>query len=227
MGDSLATKLSPWAAIDSFALFGRYLDLLFEYNARFNLTAITSREDAVVKHLLDSLTAEKYLKAGAALLDIGSGGGCPAIPLKIARADISLTMLDSTEKKVGFLDLVVRELRLDRTKAVCARAEEYAKTDARASFDAVTARAVAALPVLLELAAPFVAPGGVFIAYKGGKEEESAGENAAKTLGLALVKKEEYLLDGQYARTLLVYQKTSHTPEIYPRPYARIQKKPL
>jgi len=223
----LEEKLSAWANPDSAVLLERYLDLLSEYNSHFNLTAITSREDAVVKHLLDSLAAEKYLPAGARLLDIGSGGGCPAIPLKIVRPDILLTMLDSAGKKVGFLDLVLQELRLSNARAVCERAEVYVNTGVRECFDVVTARAVAALPVLIELAASFLKPGGVFIAYKGSKEDLSEGANAAKVLGLTLFKKEEYLLDNQYARTLFVYQKTSHTPGIYPRPYAKIQKKPL
>jgi 16S rRNA (guanine(527)-N(7))-methyltransferase RsmG len=221
------TKLSAWADQTTANLYERYLDLLFEYNARFNLTAIPSREDAVVKHLLDSLAAEKHIPQNATLLDIGSGCGCPGIPLKIARPDISLTMLDSTEKKIGFLNLVIQELNLLQTTAICARAEEYAKTSARECFDVVTARAVAALPILLELCAPFVKSGGLLIAYKGVKEEESLGAHAAKTLGLSLYKKEEYMLDGQYSRTLLLYHKITHTPENYPRLYARIQKKPL
>jgi len=123
----------------------KYLDLLLDYNSRINLTAITSREEAVTKHLSDSLAAISLLPYGASLLDIGSGGGCPALPLKIVRPDLDLTMTDSVGKKVRFLNTAVSELGLQNARALQVRAEEYARTAARESFDIVTARAIAAL----------------------------------------------------------------------------------
>lgn len=209
-------------------LLESYLDLLLDYNTRFNLTSITSREDAVVKHIADSLSASSFIKQGDTLLDIGSGGGCPGIPLKIIHPDITLTMTDSVGKKVDFLNVVISALNLKQAYAYKIRAEELARTSSRESFSVVTARAVAALPILLELASPLIKPGGRFIAYKGNINEEIImAQNAAKTLHCHMTSKTDYLLDGQYARTLVVYEKTAAVSNTYPRPYAKIQKQPL
>lgn len=206
----------------------KYLDLLLDSNSRINLTAITSREEAVTKHLADSLAAISLLPYGASLLDIGSGGGCPALPLKIVRPDLDLTMTDSVGKKVRFLNTAVSELGLQNARALQVRAEEYARTAARESFDIVTARAVAALPILLELAIPLAKPDGRFLAYKIEKSEELAAANrAASLLQCRLIAKKDYVLDEKHARTILVYQKSSAVDDIYPRPFAKIQKHPL
>lgn len=207
----------------------RYLEFLLDYNTRLNLTAITSFDEAIVKHLGDSLAGAAFIpKETKRLLDIGSGGGCPAIPLKIARPDISLTMTDGIGKKADFLNAAVKHLGLEEAEAVKERAEEIARTDRRESFDIVTARAVAALPILLELASPLIKVGGRFLAYKGdGEDEIEAAKGAAKALEMQLIETYGYTLEGGHARKLLIYKKTAATPAEYPRRYSRIIKQPL
>lgn len=227
---SIANKfaaLSIETTAEQEALLERYLDILLEYNSRFNLTAITSREDAIVKHLADSMAATAYIPQGGSLIDIGSGGGCPAIPLKIMRPDIALTMADSVGKKVNFLNTVIAELGITNACALHIRAEELARSDVRESFDVATARAVASLPILLELASPLIKTGGLFIAYKGENDEQAVAETAAKALQCRLIDKHTYLLDGQYHRTLFIYRKTAAVSRDYPRPFAQIQRRPL
>lgn len=205
-----------------------YLNILLKGNKQFNLTAIDTYEDAVVKHIADSLVGAAFIAPNALMLDIGSGGGCPAIPLKIVRPDLQVTLIDSVGKKVDFLNGAIASLSLSGAVAVKARAEELCRTDKRESFDAVTARAVAALPVLLEIASPLLKVGGLFLAYKGdNKEELASAQTAAKLLNCKLTARHDYILDGRYARTVLIYQKIAPVAHVYPRPYAKIQKHPL
>jgi len=208
-------------------LLAKYLDILFDYNNRFNLTSITSWDDAVVKHLVDSVASVAYIPQGASLVDIGSGGGCPAIPLKIVRPDITLTMTDSIGKKTNFLNIVVSELGLSDSCALNIRAETLGRIDKRESFDVVTARAVAPLAILLELASPLIKLGGIFIAYKGSQDESALAHNAALALHCRLIEKIAYRTDDEYARTLLIYRKIAALDPTYPRPFAQIQRRPL
>lgn len=209
-------------------LLAAYLDILLQGNKQFNLTAIDNYEDAVVKHIADSLAAAPFIMPNAVMLDIGSGGGCPAIPLKIVHPNLQVTLIDSVGKKVDFLNKAISALALKGAVAIKTRAEELCRTDKRESFDVVTARAVAALPVLLELASPLLKVGGLFIAYKGdNKEEFASAKTAAQLLNCKLTTPYDYILDNQYARTVLIYQKTAPIAHIYPRPYAKIQKYPL
>lgn len=205
-----------------------YLNILLQANKQLNLTAIDNYEDAVVKHIADSLVGAAFVAPNAVMLDIGSGGGCPAIPLKIVHPDLQVTLIDSVGKKVDFLNSAIASLSLSGAVAVKARAEELCRTNKRESFDVVTARAVAALPILLELASPLLKVGGLFIAYKGdNKEELASAQAAAKLLNCKLIDRYDYILDDKYARTVLIYQKVAPTAHIYPRPYAKIQKYPL
>ena len=201
--------------------FCLYREYLKEYNEITNLTAITDDREIAVKHFLDSVQGEKFLPKNATVLDVGSGAGFPAIPLKIIRPDLKMTLLDSLNKRIVFLRSLIEKLELTDVEAVHLRAEEGAKVY-REKFDAVVARAVAPLPTLLEYTLPFVRVGGVFIAYKGNAEEElSASKNALKILGGRLKEKEEFLLENE-KRTVLIFEKTSKTPEKYPR----LQNKP-
>jgi len=157
---------------------GAYLALLLAMNERVNLTAITSPDEAWLRHGLDALTLLPMLAAlrnGAAVLDVGSGGGVPAIPLAIARADLRFTLVESTKKKAAFLGDVARALSLDNVRVIADRAESLAAPLAR-SFDAVTARAVAKIDELLPWTAPFAKPGAVLLFIKGARADEELTE---------------------------------------------------
>lgn len=213
--------------------FDAYTRLLLDWNAGMNLTAITDPAQIAVKHHLDSLmalTAAPFAD-GAAVLDVGSGAGFPAVPLKIARPDLRVTMLDSLRKRVRFLQAVCAELGLADCDALHERAEQ-AGQDARyrERFDVVCARAVANLPALCEYCLPFVRPGGVFLAMKGAlREEELDGAaRAIDLLGGRLRDRHRFELpENAGQRTILVLEKISQTPSKYPRLSHQIQKSPL
>ncbi len=210
----------------------RYGELLVEWNEKMNLTAITEPYDIVTKHFIDSLYGLSYLPSGGSLIDVGTGAGFPGIPLKIARPDISLTLLDSLNKRLTFLNEVVHELSLPDVKTVHARAEEGAvkKSPLREFFDVATSRAVAQLNALAEYCLPYVKVGGVFLAYKGGDVEEECknAKNAIKTLGGDIREILPYTIPTtDITHTLVVIEKVKETADIYPRQQGKISKKPL
>jgi len=215
-------------------LFPLYTQILLRENAKYNLTAITDPEEIRQKHFEDSLALLDDepcpLPPGASLLDVGSGGGFPGVPLKIARPDIALTLLEATGKKAEFLRMLVAELGL-AADVLQARAEEAAHEPAyRERFDVVTARAVAALPLLCELCLPFVKVGGVFAAYKGteekAREELRAAAGAIEVLG-AQVERVHSEATAYGGRTRIILRKISQTPANYPRNHGVMRKKPL
>lgn len=207
--------------------FDEYFKLLVEYNEKYNLTAILEKNEVYVKHFLDSVLGQKYL-CGKSLIDIGSGGGFPALPLKIVDNFLNLTMLEATGKKCEFLEVVTKKLNLENVNVINSRAEEFAfNSNFREKFDMCTARAVARLNILVEYCLPFVKVGGIFIAYKGdAKEEISEAKNAVSVLGGKIEKIEEYDLEGA-KRTLIVIKKVKSTDIKYPRLNGKIRKKPL
>ncbi|MBQ7054823.1 MAG: 16S rRNA (guanine(527)-N(7))-methyltransferase RsmG, partial [Oscillospiraceae bacterium] len=166
--------------------FDLFAQLLIEKNKVLNLTAITEPDEVVIKHFADSLTALSMIDIpqGATVIDVGTGGGFPGIPLLIARPDIKLTMLDSTRKKLDFVGFAVEELGLS-ANILHARAEEAGQGELRESFDFAVSRAVAALNVLCEYCLPFVKQNGIFCAMKGskGEEELAQAKSAISTLG--------------------------------------------
>lgn len=207
--------------------FERYYALLLEWNERFNLTAITDRRDVFVKHFLDSISAAPLIPQNASVLDIGAGAGFPSLPLKIARDDLSVTCVDSVNKKVAFLGAVIDELGLKNARAIHSRAEDLPKT----GYDAVVSRAVASLNVLCEYCLPFVRIGGALIAYKSEKtdEELAAATNAIKILG-GKVKELRDVSDfvgGETTRKLIVIEKIAPSPPKYPRGKNLPRLKPL
>ncbi len=226
--------------LDAVALdkFDRYAALLVEWNQKMNLTAITDPMGIVVKHFADSLAAVPLLPSeqGISLIDVGTGAGFPGIPFAIVRPDIRLTLLDSLNKRLTFLEEVCRELAIP-VQRIHARAEEGGrKPHLREQFDVATARAVAGLPVLLEYCLPFVKQGGCFIALKGpdSDEEHRAAKNALTRLGGRTEEVQSLLLpkqplDGveQQERRIFVFRKTQATPPAYPRASAKIAKAPL
>lgn len=180
------------------------------------------------KHFYDCLLALSQVNPGNDAADVGTGAGFPGLVFKIARPNLRMTLIEPTEKRCRFLEEVIAQLKLSQVQVVNARAEEYAAAH-RESFDLVTARAVANLPVLAELCMPLVKTGGIFLAMKGarGREEAAEGAFAVKQLGGEIQEiREGHLSDGD-ARISLIIRKQSRTPQQYPRPYARIKKKPL
>ncbi len=209
--------------------FDKFFRLLTEYNARFNLTSVTEESDVYLKHFLDSVAGESLFTKNADVIEIGSGAGFPSLPLKIVRPDLRFTLVESTGKKCDFLRAAVKELSLDRTEVINARAEELARDPAyRERFDACCARAVARLNTLSEYCVPFLKVGGRFIAYKGSldKEAEEAAR-ALKLLGCGTSEIISYELKEAGARTLFVAKKTSRTPASYPRGNGKERKNPL
>lgn len=208
-------------------LFKSYFSLLTEYNSRFNITAITDEREVIVKHFIDSALGVELLK-GETLADVGSGGGFPAIPLKIIKPDLKITLIEATEKKCEFLKTVADTLNLKEVTVLCGRAEEFAKkSEYREKFDICTARAVARLNILSEYCLPFVKKGGIFLAYKGDADEEVRdSENAVKILGGKIITHDKYVLEGA-KRSLIVIEKQKNTDAKYPRGNARIKNKPL
>ncbi len=219
-------ELSP-TQLEAFELYYRKL---VEWNARFNLTTITEREDVIVKHFLDSLSVAPAISKAATLIDIGSGAGFPGLPLKIALPSLRVTVMDSTGKKVEFLKHVIAALNLSEVTALHARAEELARQPAhREKYDAAVARAVGGLTTLLEYALPFVRVGGVFVAQKGidVDEEVRRAARAIKELGGRLREVVSVQLPGLEPRHLIVVEKIALTPGIYPRGGGAPKNKPI
>lgn len=210
--------------------FELFKNLLTEANKICNLTAILDEKGILYKHFLDSVAGESLFLNGAEVVEIGSGGGFPSIPLKIIRDDLKFTLIESTAKKCRFLEGAVDKLRLDCVKVLSLRAEEGAQQkNLREKFDVACARAVASLNVLVEYCLPYVKVGGRFIAYKGNCGEEiSAAQNAIKTLGGEIEKIVGYELPEDCGkRTLVCIKKVKPTPSLYPRGHGMERKKPL
>lgn len=227
--DFLGRPLAP-NEIESFKV---YEALLLEWNARFNLTAITDPAEIRLKHFLDSLSGAGILRSlnRRKIADIGTGAGFPGIPLKIVCPELQLTLVDSVAKKLNFCGEVISRLGLKNCGLVHARAEEIAlRPQYRESFDAVTARAVARLPILSEFLLPLLKPGGIMVAYKGESAETEAkdAESAVKVLGGGDITAREVFLPGVEGRRFLVSsRKIRPTPSDYPRSVAVIRKNPL
>jgi len=224
--------LEPERATLVVAQFLLYRQELLDWNTRINLTAITNPQEVLFRHFLDSLSLLLvYDKPNTRLLDIGAGAGFPGLPLKIVRPGWYVTLVEATGKKVTFLQHVIETLKLQNVEAIHGRAEELAhRLELRGAFDLVTARAVAALPTLLEFAAPFCRVGGQMIFPKKGDRagELAQGNVAARPLGAVLKGDSAVTLPGlDDGRRLLVYEQVRPCPEKYPRSGAVIAKRPL
>jgi 16S rRNA (guanine527-N7)-methyltransferase len=225
-------QLDPSVGDQQVQQFLRYRQELIEWNGRFNLTAITDPGEILFKHFLDSVSLlMAFDQSSARALDIGAGAGFPGIPLKIVRPRWQVVLLEATGKKVTFLQHMIETLGLHDIEAVQGRAEELAHQQAyRASFDLVTARAVASLPVLLEYAAPYCRVGGQIILPKKGDitEELAQGKLAARRLGAILRAEKAVTLPGlEDGRRLLLWEQVKKCPQTFPRSGSVMAKKPL
>jgi len=212
--------------------FEKYFNYLVEENNKYNLTAITTEEEAYIKHFEDSLAlGNEFELSGKTLLDVGSGAGFPAIPLKICYPELDVTIIEPTQKRVNFMKNVISMLDLKGIEVICGRAEDIVRTNALSEkFDFVVARAVANLSVLLELLVPYAKVNGKIVAYKGdkGKEEAEGAESALKTLSCKVSNIVEYCLRCDMgSRSLVIINKNKSTNGKYPRKYAEIKRKPL
>ena len=208
--------------------FARYCQLLQEWNQRMNLTAITDDQGVAEKHFLDSLLPLTLweLPRGARLVDVGTGAGFPAVPIKLLRPDIQITLLDSLQKRLTFLEEVCGQLGI-QAELLHARAEDAGRDPARRErYDVATSRAVAGMDLLAEYCLPLVRPGGVLLALKGsgGAAEAQAGAAMVERCGGTLRAVKEYALPSGDRRTLVVVEKTAPTPKGYPRTPAQLAK---
>lgn len=213
--------------------FIQYYEMLVEWNQVMNLTAITEYDDVMKKHFVDSVSLIKAydVNKSATVIDVGTGAGFPGLALKIAYPNLQVTLLDSLNKRINFLNAVIEKLGLTGVDTVHGRAEDFAKPDKlREKFDLCVSRAVANLSTLSEYCLPFVKQGGLFISYKSEKisEEMAAAKNAIYLLGGKVIDQVEFTLpDSDIYRNLFIIKKERTTPKKYPRKAGLPAKEPL
>lgn len=211
--------------------FYEYMNLLLEWNKKINLTAIIEVEEIILKHFIDSLTINKYIGENKTLVDVGTGAGFPGIPLKIYRPDLKVTLVDSLNKRINFLNEVISKLDLKDINTVHNRIEDFGKDKKyRESFDYVTARAVANLTTLSEYLIPISKVNGKCICMKGNdiEEEVNSSKNAINLLGGKINKIDYFELpNSDISRNIIVIDKIKETPNKYPRKAGLPSKEPL
>ncbi len=215
-------------------MFDLYYQLLVEWNEKINLTTITEYEEVVKKHFLDSCLLLKEYKLnyfdGKSIIDIGTGAGFPGIPLAIMNPNASFTLVDSLNKRIDFLQVVVKKLGLKNIKLFHGRAEDYGRNvEFRENFDYCVSRAVAGLPLLLEYCSPFIKKNGCLLLYKSKKvtQEIEEANNALQILNCSLTTNIQLSDEEDFERYVLCIEKIEHTPDKYPRKAGIPKKKPL
>lgn len=211
--------------------FYDYMNLLLEWNEKINLTAITDKDEIILKHFVDCLTISKYIKENACIIDVGTGAGFPGIPLKIARKDVKIVLMDSLNKRINFLNEVIQSLKLENIETIHSRAEELGKNKKyREKFDVATSRAVANLNTLSEYMLPFVKKGGISICMKGpgADEEVQKAKRAISILGGEISSVDSFdLPNSEIGRNVVIINKNEVTPGKYPRKAGTPAKEPL
>lgn len=205
-----------------------YADFLVEYNQNVNLTALTQPHDILYKHFIDSILLALHvdIKENSRIIDVGTGAGFPSVPIKLFRPDVKITLLDSLNKRIVFLQKLCENLEID-AEFVHGRAEDISKNaEYREKFDISCARAVANMSLLSELCIPFVKIGGIFTAMKGPTEDIMLGSNAVDILGGTIESIKDYAIEDE-GRKVVVVRKISQTPTKYPRNSSQIKKKNL
>ena len=209
--------------------FKVYYKSLIEWNEKINLTAITDESEGITKHFADSLSILKYIKNNSKVIDVGTGAGFPGIPLKIANESLKITLLDSLNKRILFLDEVIKELNLKDINTIHGRAEEVAHDkDHREQYDIAVCRAVAKLNVLAEYMLPYLKVGGTFICMKGPNinEEIDSSMKAIKLLGGKIEKVESFELE-ENQRNIIIIKKEKNSPKNFPRKAGTPSKSPI
>ncbi|MBO4573314.1 MAG: 16S rRNA (guanine(527)-N(7))-methyltransferase RsmG [Clostridia bacterium] len=210
--------------------FGIFYNRLVKTNEKFNLTAVTEKNEVAVKHFIDSLMGIEFIDVDKSVVDVGSGAGFPSLPMAIDRKDVKFTLVESNNKKCGFLNEIKEELQLENVDVLCARAEDIAlKAEYRENFDYAVARAVAQTNTLLEYLLPFVKVGGKALLWKGesyGSELENS-KNALNILGGEVKSVKKYSLGEYGERYIVVIEKIKSTPAKYPRGLGKERKCPL
>ena len=218
-------------SVEQIEQFYRYMNLLIEWNEKMNLTAITEPKEIILKHFIDSITILKYIDDNSKLVDVGTGAGFPGVPLSIMNPTLKITLVDSLNKRLIFLQEVVKELNLKNIEIVHARAEEFGQNkNCREKFDIATSRAVANLATLSEYLVPLVKIGGKIISMKASnaKEEINDAQKAIEVLGGKIEKIEEFdLPESDIGRTIIIIDKNRCTPAIYPRKAGTPAKEPI
>ena len=229
--EKLSNKINEVFNEKQIEKFFNYMNLLLEWNEKINLTAIVEEDDIILKHFIDSITINKYLKNDNKIIDVGTGAGFPGIPISIINEEKQITLLDSLNKRVIFLQDVIDKINLKNVNAIHSRAEDFGKNkDYREKYDVAVSRAVASLNILLEYMLPLVKVGGKCICMKGSNIEEELENSkfAIKELGGRLIKKEEFLLpDSDIKRNIIIIEKIKNTPSKYPRKSGTPVKQPL
>lgn len=218
-------------SVEQIEQFYKYMNLLIEWNEKMNLTAITEPKEIILKHFIDSLTILKYIDDNSKLVDVGTGAGFPGVPLSIMNPTLKITLVDSLNKRLIFLQEVVKELNLKNIEIVHARAEEFGQNkNCREKFDIATSRAVANLATLSEYLVPLVKIDGKIISMKASnaKEEINDAKKAIEVLGGKIEKIEEFdLPESDIGRTIIIIDKNKCTPAIYPRKAGTPAKEPI
>lgn len=211
--------------------FYDFMNILIEKNKVMNLTGITEPKEVILKHFIDSLTILKYINKSDTVIDVGTGAGFPGLPLRISDTSLKMTLLDSLNKRINFLNEVIEHTSLDKINTIHGRAEDFGKNvEYREKYDIATSRAVAPTNILLEYLMPFIKVGGKCICMKGGNcdEEIENAKNAIKILGGKIEKIEKFNLpNSDNNRTILVIKKVKKTDKQYPRNAGIPTKKPL
>lgn len=218
-------------SVEQIEQFYKYMNLLIEWNEKMNLTAITEPKEIILKHFIDSITILKYIDDNSKLVDVGTGAGFPGVPLSIMNPTLKITLVDSLNKRLIFLEEVVKELNLKNIEIVHARAEEFGQNkNYREKFDVATSRAVANLATLSEYLVPLVKIDGKSISMKAAnaKEEINDAKKAIEVLGGKIEKIEEFdLPESDIGRTIIIIDKNKCTPAKYPRKAGTPAKEPI
>lgn len=216
--------------IDDFSI---YREILVEWNQKMNLTGIEDEKEVFIKHFLDSVSIFKngYIKDNMKVIDVGTGAGFPGLPMKIAKRSLDVTLLDSLNKRINFLQEVCKKIYIDDVEFIHGRAEDFGQDENyREQYDIATARAVAGLPVLMEFCVPFVKVGGYFICLKGPNVDLELEESkkAMETLGVKFIEKIDIKLpEIELNHNILVFEKIQNTPSKYPRKAGKPSKSPI
>ena len=214
----------------SYNKFYSYMNDVLEWNKKINVTAVRDEENFIIKHYIDSLMISKYVDGKLKAIDIGTGAGFPGIPIKLYNEDMDITLIDSINKKLNVIRESIKDLNLNNIDIIHSRAEDLAIKDGyRESFDVATTRAVSNLSTILEYMMPFIKVGGIAVCMKGPnyQDELENARNAIKTLGGKLEVIENFNINTEYERNIIIIRKIEKTPKKYPRNGNKPLKEPI